>query len=63
MSCYSKKSLMECVTQIEKLFSDEDLLRSLKESSRQRFQEVFTWGKVLGEYERLLTIALNSKGL
>lgn len=32
MSCYSKKSLMECVTQIEKLFSDEDLLRSLKES-------------------------------
>lgn len=53
----------ECAAQIEKLFSDTRLLDSLKESSRKRFQEAFTWGKVLGEYESLLEKALDSNGL
>ena len=44
----------ECAEKIGLLLSDDDLVGRLKEASRLRHRDRFTWDKVLKEYETLL---------
>ena len=44
----------ECAAMIGLLLDDEALLNRLKAASRQRHRDLFTWNKVLEDYETLL---------
>ena len=43
-----------CAQQIEALLGDPGRLAQLQAASRARHAAAFTWGKILGDYERLL---------
>ncbi len=49
------KTTEECSRQLDILLSDRDKLGVMRDSSRKRFEELFTWSKVLSKYEELLT--------
>lgn len=44
-----------CSVLFDKLLSNDAAYAKLKDASRQQFLERFTWDKILGEYEALLT--------
>lgn len=44
-----------CAHLFDRLLQDDAALVAMKEASRQRFKERFTWEQVLSEYEALLT--------
>lgn len=48
------RSEEDCSLLFDKLLMDDTSLNSMKKSSQLRFQENFTWEKVLAEYESLL---------
>lgn len=39
---------------LDELLGTEELLAAMRAASRARFEEAFTWDRILGEYERLL---------
>jgi glycosyltransferase involved in cell wall biosynthesis len=43
-----------CAELMDKLFSDDEYVNSLKKQSKARFYEKFTWEQVLQQYEELL---------
>ena len=43
-----------CASELDIILGDIDARNSMVTSSKQRYEEVFTWDKVLGEYEALL---------
>ncbi len=45
----------DCEVLINKLLSDESELARMREASRSRHEAEFTWDKVLGRYELLLS--------
>lgn len=47
-----------CSTAIENLLSDNELLSKLKRASHSRHTELFTWDKVLSDYEALVSVWL-----
>ena len=44
----------ECSALFDKLLTNDDAVLAMKSASRLRFEERFTWDRVLGEYEELL---------
>lgn len=48
------KDESECSNLMDELLDNEDELKRMRQSSRERFEEDFTWEKVLGSYEQLL---------
>tara|TARA_B100000749_G_C18449956_1_gene475857 strand:- start:4450 stop:5565 length:1116 start_codon:yes stop_codon:yes gene_type:complete len=44
----------ECSLLFDELLSDDDAVHAMKAASISRFNERFTWEKILGEYEELL---------
>lgn len=49
------KNEAECAALFDRLFADDATVQRMKSASRARFYERFTWDRVLGEYEELLT--------
>ena len=45
----------ECAAGIERLLGDKALLQRLRDASRARHAERFTWERILGEYKELLS--------
>lgn len=45
----------DCAGLFDRLLSDDEALARMKAGSRARFLERFTWPRILGEYEELLT--------
>jgi glycosyltransferase involved in cell wall biosynthesis len=48
------KTQAECEKLFDRLLVDDQRQRAMKDGSKARFHERFTWGRVLGEYESLL---------
>ena len=48
------KDEYECADQLDRLLSNRSKLRDMSDFSRHRFNENFTWGVVLKQYENLL---------
>ena len=44
-----------CAALFDNLLIDDAAVKHMKESSRSRFYERFTWDRILQEYEKLLT--------
>ena len=45
----------ECAAALDLLLDNETEIRLLKQASKARFLQTFTWEKILKEYEALLT--------
>lgn len=45
----------ECERQLNSLIEDDELVETLKQASFERFQQEFTWDKILQQYEKLLS--------
>ncbi|HUW26075.1 MAG TPA: DUF1972 domain-containing protein [Gallionella sp.] len=45
----------ECAERLSELLDEDSTIERMRLSSRVRFNELFTWENVLGQYERLLT--------
>lgn len=48
------KDKNDCIKKINNLLADENALRTMSDFSRHRFNENFTWGAILKQYENLL---------
>ena len=44
----------QCADELDRLLPDDETLQRMKQASLERHAEEFTWGRVLGDYERLL---------
>lgn len=46
---------VECASLFDQILNDNSVVERMKDASRRRFHERFTWDQILGEYEQLLT--------